>query len=234
MCDERTCMNCASVVLRPSCVVIAVSFVAVCGAVPIGAATSTLSVLPRDGQTVKFRLTGDRQGFEADRTFNTLVTLVRTGDQIAVTSAPSRGTPLTGDARVLDDGSLLIATGTLALQLNALSLASTVAVAAPGTLSLVSTWKLNAPAILQAGSIQVPVTVIVSDDSPDHTALSVQGRTAAPLDTQSGTLQGTISVNYALTFRNGAFSDGHGVIFGDASPSSGFHTVTNWHLVPEA
>jgi hypothetical protein len=219
--------------LRGRAVVVAVALAASFAAAAPAGAASTLSVLPADGQTANFRLTGDRQTLDGDRNFNTLLTLVRKGDLVGVTSTPTPGSPLPGDARILEDGSLLIAIGDLAVQLNAIGLASTVAVAAPDTISLVSTWNLSAPAVVAGTRVKVPVSVIVSDASPAHTALSVQGRVAAPLPSSNGVVQGTISLDYALTFRNGAFTDGHGVIFSDASPTSGLHSVTNWQLVPE-
>jgi hypothetical protein len=224
--------------LKPSALARICAFAAPLAAValaaPLAAGASALSVLPTDGQTSAYRLTGDRQTLDGDRTFNMLLTLARKGDLLGVTSTPTPGTPLPGDARILDDGSLLIALGDLAVQLNAISLASTVAAAAPDTISLVTTWNASAPAVVAGTRVKVPVSVIVSDASPAHTALSVQGRVSAPLPTSSGDVQGTVSLDYALAFRNGAFADGHGVIFSDAaSLSSGVHSVTNWHLTPQ-
>jgi hypothetical protein len=209
-----------------------IGLVALLGAAP-SAVHSSLSVLPADGQTVKLRLTGDRQTIDGDSSFNTELTLVRTGHNLAVTSAPASGSPLGGDARILEDGSLLIAPGDLAVQLDAVNLASAVASAAPVPLSLVSTWNASVPVATDT-SVTVPISVIVSDPAPAHTALSAQGRGSVPIQSHSGgPVLGNVSVQYTLNFKNGAFAGAAGVIFADAGPTSKTHTVTNWHLAPE-
>jgi hypothetical protein len=204
---------------------------ALLGAAP-SAVHSSLSVLPADGETVKFRLTGDRQTIDGDSSFNTELTLVRTGRNLAVTSAPAAGSSLAGDARILDDGSLLIAPGDLAVQLDAVNLASAVASAAPVPLSLVSTWNVSVPVATDT-SVTVPISVIVSDPASAHTALSAQGRGSVPIVGHAGPVLGNVSVQYTLNFKDGAFAGAAGVIFADAGPTSKTHTVTNWHLAPQ-
>ena len=208
-----------------------IGLAALLGAAP-SAVHSSLSVLPADGQTVKLRLTGDRQTIDGDSSFNTELTLVRTGHNLAVTSTPASGSPLGGDARILDDGSLLIAPGDLAVQLDAVNLASAVASAAPVPLSLVSTWNASVPVATDT-SVTVPISVIVSDPAPAHTALSAQGRGSVPIQGHAGPVLGNVSVQYTLNFKNGAFAGAAGVIFADAGPTSKTHTVTNWHLASE-
>jgi hypothetical protein len=211
-------------------------FVGVAWALPAPAAThASLSVLPADGQTVKYRLTGDRQTLAEDVKFNNLITLVRTGNTVAVTSVPDKGTTLPGNARLLNDGSLLIDIGDLAVQLDAITLASTVAVKAPVPLSLVSTWTVPAPVVVAAARVTVPLSVIVSDAAPEHTALSAQGRAKAQLPGKDGPLDGNVSVTFALNFTNGAFTSASGDVFSDASPSAnGAHEVIHWHLEPQS
>jgi hypothetical protein len=209
---------------------------ALCAALHASAAAATqtsLSVLPADGQTVKYRLTGDRQDLQQDVKFNTLITLQRTGDMVAVTSAPDGGTPLPGNARILDDGSLLIDIGDLATQLNAITLASTVAVKAPVPIALVSTWSVTVPVVAGGARVTVPVSVIVSDAAVGHTALSAQGRATAQLQGKNGPVAGNVSVTTALNFAHGTFVSASGTVFSDASPTAALHVVTTWNLAPE-
>jgi hypothetical protein len=204
---------------------------ALLGAAP-SAVHSSLSVLPPDGETVRLRLTGDRQTGDVDASFNTELTLARTGHNLAVTSTPAQGSPTGADARILDDGSLLIAPSDIAVQLDAVNLASAVAVAAPIPLSLVSTWSVSVPVATDT-TVTVPISVIVSDAAPAHTALSAQGRGSVPIEGHNGPVLGNVSVQYTLNFTSGAFAGAAGVIFADAGPTSKTHTVTNWHLAPE-
>jgi hypothetical protein len=208
-------------------------FLAACFPGRPAVAASSLSVLPADGQTVKLRLTGDRQTLGQDQKFNTLLTLQRTGDHVAVTSAPESGTPLPGDARILADGSLLIDVGDLAVQLNAVTLASTVAVKAPVPITLVSTWNVRVPVVVAGARVTVPVSVIVSDAAASHTALSAQGNAKAQLPGKDGAVAGNVSVTSALTFAEGTFVSASGTVFTDASPASDVHSVTTWNLAPE-
>jgi len=198
------------------------------------AAASALSIVPADGQTVKLWLTGDRQTLESDTPLGTWLTLQRTGDAVAVMSEPRGGTPLPGNASLQSDGSLLIVVGDLAVQLNAINLISTVAVAAPDPISFVSTWNVTVPVVAGGARVSVPVTVIVSDASPAHIALGIQGRGTATLQGKNGPVVGTVTVQCSVDFRNGAFAGASGTIFSDASPSSGVHSVTNWRLLTQA
>ncbi len=215
--------------IRASLLIVALA--ALLGASP-AAVHSSLSVLPSDGQAIHLRLTGDRQAGDVETAFNTSLALVRTGLDVAITSTPAQGSPLDGNARILNDGSLLIAPGDLGVQLDAVNLVSAVAVAAPVPLSLVSNWTVSVP-IATDTTVTVPVSVIVSDPAPAHTALSAQGRGSLPIQAQNGTVEGNVAVQYTLNFKDAVFTGGAGVIFADAGPTSKTHTVTNWHLAPE-
>jgi hypothetical protein len=196
------------------------------------ARAASFGVLPADGQTVKFRLTGDRQTLNGDLNLNTLLTLQRTGILVAVNSDPTPGTPDRGSARILDDGSLLIAIGEIAVMLNAVSLASVVAQSAPPTLSLITTWSVPAPVVVAGARVQVPLNVLVTDPAAAHTALHGQGRVSATLQGADGPVPGTVSLDFTINFKNGAFTSSVGTVFSDASPESGVHSITNWNLVP--
>ena len=196
------------------------------------AIAATYSVLPADGQTVKFRLTGDRQTLTGDASLNTLLTIVRTGETVSVTSSPTPGTPLVGNARVLDNGTLLIVTGALAVELNTVNLASAVAVTTPDAISFVTTWNLSPPVIVGGSTVDVPLSVVVTDPSPDPLAVHAQGRQTAMLPAGDHQVPGNLSLDYTVNFRNGAFVAAQGVVFADASPDTTVHSVTNWRLVP--
>jgi hypothetical protein len=196
------------------------------------AAAATYSVLPADGQTVKFRLTGDIQRLNSDSTFNTLLALVRTGDLISITSTPTPGTPLVGNARVLDNGTMLIVNGALAVELNTVNLTSAVAITAPDAITFVTTWNLSPPVYVGGATVDVPVGVVVTDPSPDHLSVHAQGRQSAMLPAGDHQVPGNLSLDYTVNFHNGAFAGARGVVFADASPDTTVHSVINWHLAP--
>ena len=87
--------------------------------------------------------------------------------------------------------------------------------------------------LVAGATVDVPLSVVVTDPSPDHLSLHAQGRQTAMLAAGDHQVPGNISLDYTVNFHSGAFAGAQGVVFADASPDTTVHSVTNWHLAPE-